>query len=73
MLYKTDISAKTTHTRNMTQQTYNYIEGILPFIIISGLADPPADNRVLELLTILTPLQPLKRHQDVRLYMASRT
>ena len=32
-----------------------------------------ADNKILELLKILTPLEPLKRHQDVKLPRAEHT
>lgn len=57
----------------MTQQVYNYIQGIFRPPIIYNIRLTFADDRVLELLTTLTPLEPLKQHQDVKLPRTKNT
>ena len=42
--------------------------GILQSHIIISIKLTPADERVLGLLGVLSPLEPLKRHQDVKLH-----
>ena len=57
-----------THLVQVTEQTRDNTEGILHFPMNIGLTIlTSADHRVLELLKMLTPLEPLRRHQDVKL------
>ena len=51
----------------MTQETHGQIKGTLNLLFQShGLANS-LDDKIFELLTMLTPLEPLKRHQDIKL------
>ena len=65
----------------MYKQTYQ-LQLLGPIIVLKVSLNPitvfiirltSADNKVLELLSILTPLEPLKRHKDVRQPRAKNT
>ena len=63
-----DISNKASHILEVTEQIRENTIGIFNSPVsyrASWLT--PTDDKILELLTMLTPLEPLKRHQDVRL------
>ncbi|KAF8436098.1 hypothetical protein BGX38DRAFT_1285442, partial [Terfezia claveryi] len=61
-----DISTTATRTLKVTEQIRNYTQGTFKISYLYRVKLTSLDDRTLELLTMLTPLEPLKRHQDVR-------
>src|SRR6266576_3576141 len=69
----TEMSTVATHTNKVAQKIYNQIIGIVkpPWLCCMRLTF--ADDKVFQLLEMLTPLEPLKRHEDVKLPRAENT
>ena len=63
----TEISAVAAHTHKVTQSVYDQMKGIVkpPWLCCIRLTF--ADDKLFKLLEMLTPLEPLKRHEDVKL------
>ena len=58
-----------THIYKVTEK----IDGTLQPLGVYSIRLTFADDKMLELLTMLTPLEPLKRHEDVKLPRAENT
>ena len=57
----------------MTTKIYDYVKGIVKLQWLYSIRLTSADDKIFELLTMLTPLEPLKRHEDVKLPRTENT
>ena len=62
-----------THTHEVTKKIHDHIIGMFKSSWLNSILLTSSDDKIFELLTMLTPLEPLKRHQDVKLPRTKNT